>query len=720
MNRRKFLALSSTAMTAGTWPVVAVPAAREQRPGLSKEFLLGVEYYRAPMPPQEFWDQDFADIRRAGLRIVRTFSYWNWMEPQPGKYELDDFDRLFELAHKHDLLVWFDMTLATHGAAPEWMRRRHPDMRVVSSEGQVAVPRAGNAAPQGRQWHCYNHPKWREYGGAILRAVVDRYKDAPNLIMWSVWDGVATAAAHYGFPKGCYCEHSISAYRDWLKRRFSLDRLNRKLHRRYRDWADVEPARSDSAIVEMMLWQEFQNEDLRDQVRWQVEVVRSLDDRHEVRGHGAHFPRIWDELSAREFDSWGFSSRSNDFLSGDDPYHFAETCFATDWSRSIGTGGRWWYEEIYAGMNPGGMHHKRQTTPEEISANMWLALARGGSGALFWQYRPEYLSFEAPGLNLVSLGGVRLPRLAAAEKTIQQMKRVRPHLPLRIPRAEMAVVYHEKSDVLHRLGKAGTDYRASLRGTYRTLWEHNIPVDVVSPRMDWDGYKLVYLPRTAVLDEDLVEKVRRTVSGAGGPRLVADGPFGTNAENGRFSFDPPEGLSELLGVKTLDHSRITAKEIRDETNRLRLEGGEFPIGRECNFIGLQLAGQARPVAWHGDEVVGMQTSGRRFTWITLSLWEGLESPVRDEVLVPLVRSLGVDSPVRTEGDRIIVQLAQAREEGVLMFLFNLEPRAAETGLSPKWSFSRAQDLIDEHTVPVQDGRFRVQVPPGEVKVLHLS
>ena len=217
-----------------------------------------------------------------------------------------------------------------------------------------------------------------------------------------------------------------------------------------------------------------------------------------------------------------------------------------------------------------------------------------------------------------------------------------------------------------------------------------------------------------------MEKVRRTVSGAGGPRLVADGPFGTNAENGRFSFDPPEGLSELLGVKTLDHSRITAKEIRDETNRLRLEGGEFPIGRECNFIGLQLAGQARPVAWHGDEVVGMQTSGRRFTWITLSLWEGLESPVRDEVLVPLVRSLGVDSPVRTEGDRIIVQLAQAREEGVLMFLFNLEPRAAETGLSPKWSFSRAQDLIDEHTVPVQDGRFRVQVPPGEVKVLHLS
>ena len=148
--------------------------------------------------------------------------------------------------------------------------------------------------------------------------------------MWSVWDGVAPAALHYGFPKGCYCEHWISAYRKWLKQRFTLEQLNQKLHRRYRDWEDVEPARSYSAIVEMMLWHEFQNQDLRDQVQWQVEVVRNLDDRHEIRGHGAHFPRILDELSARQFDSWGFSSRSNGVLTGDDPYRFSDICFATD------------------------------------------------------------------------------------------------------------------------------------------------------------------------------------------------------------------------------------------------------------------------------------------------------------------------------------------------------------------------------------------------------
>ena len=120
--------------------------------------------------------------------------------------------------------------------------------------------------------------------------MVSRYKDAPNLFMWSVWDGVAPAAAHYGFPKGCYCEHSISAYRSWLKQRFTLEQLNQKLHRRYRDWAgcrasSVEFSDRGDDVVEGV-----SERGSSEQVRWQVEVVRSLDGRHEMRGHGAHFP----------------------------------------------------------------------------------------------------------------------------------------------------------------------------------------------------------------------------------------------------------------------------------------------------------------------------------------------------------------------------------------------------------------------------------------------
>ena len=146
-------------------------------------FPVGTEYYRAPMPPQKFWDEDFRAIRASGMRIIRTFSFWNWMEPQPGRYEFDDFDRFFELAQKHDLLVWFDITLATHGACPEWLIRKHPDIKVVLVNGQSAQQLGSSAAPQGRIIHCYDHPKWKEYGEGLLRAFVSRYKNAPNLCL---------------------------------------------------------------------------------------------------------------------------------------------------------------------------------------------------------------------------------------------------------------------------------------------------------------------------------------------------------------------------------------------------------------------------------------------------------------------------------------------------------------------------------------------------------
>ena len=161
----------------------------------SHPFPVGTEYYRAPMPPQELWEEDFAAIRASGMRILRIFTYWNWIEPRPGGYEFDDIDRVFELAEKNDLHVWVDIPSGTHGACPEWLTREHPDIRVVSAEGEVSMPSAGAAMPQGTMIHCYDHPLWKEYSENYIRAVVSRYKDAPNLIMWGIWDGVNLASA---------------------------------------------------------------------------------------------------------------------------------------------------------------------------------------------------------------------------------------------------------------------------------------------------------------------------------------------------------------------------------------------------------------------------------------------------------------------------------------------------------------------------------------------
>ena len=186
-------------------------------------FPVGVEYYRAPIPKREVWDADFAAIRAAGMRVVRSFSFWNHMEPAPGRYELEDFDLMFDLAEKHGLHVWLDVTLATHGSCPEWLLREHPDIRGVDRRGNPLMVSGSAAAPQGAILHCYDHPVWEQRGGDLLRHVVHRYKDRGNLLVWGLWDGVAPARASIE-PYPCYCEHSLAAYKRWLRARYSLDR----------------------------------------------------------------------------------------------------------------------------------------------------------------------------------------------------------------------------------------------------------------------------------------------------------------------------------------------------------------------------------------------------------------------------------------------------------------------------------------------------------------
>ena len=386
-------------------------------------FPVGTEYYRAPMPPQEFWDRDFAAIRAAGMRIVRTFSYWNWMEPAPGRFELDDFDRFFELAARHDLLVWFDLTLATHGACPDWLLREHPDIRQVRPDGTPLHPDSTNAMPQGRMIHCYDHPKWREYGERLLRTVVGRYRDRENLLIWGVWDGASFPTTD-GPVCPCYCASTLARYAAWLKRRYTLEQLNERLHRRYRCWEDVAPARSSRNVVEMLLYRQFHVENLARTLRWQVQVIRELDDRHELRAHGANMPRHFDQSCAREVDSWGMSMPSNELLTGPDPMRIADRCFSFDWSRAIGRGGRWWNEEIYAGMSPAGVTWKPQSHPAEVTSLLWLSLIHGAAGAMFWQYTPEYLSFEAPGYCLTAPDREPTGRLRAVRRALADIDRI--------------------------------------------------------------------------------------------------------------------------------------------------------------------------------------------------------------------------------------------------------------------------------------------------------
>ena len=684
-------------------------------------FPVGVEHYRGPIPKIDVWDADYARIRASGMRIVRSHSYWNHMEPRPGQYELEDFDMMFDLGAKHDLYVWLDIMLGTHGACPEWLTREHPDMRVVNYLGQTVTSHASGAYPQGGVIHCYDHPAWREYGGALLRHVINRYKDRPNLLIWGLWDGVNYSAAWSpqggGFP--CYCDHTRAKYKAWLQERYTLDELNERFLRRYRRWEDVEPPRNHNNVVEMLVYRRFHYENLSNHLKWMMDEANAIDPHHEKRAHGAWTPRPWDEVCAPHADSWGMSMPSNNLLTSDDPYKIAERAFAFDWSRSVGANHRWWNEEIYAGMSPGGVTWTKQSDPQETTNLLWMTLAHGGAGAMFWQYRPEYLSFESPGYSLTALDGSDTPRLTAAEEAISQIQGLREHLPLECPQSEVAIVYHPESHEIFNYNDEGDRFIADVRGVHRTLWTHGIPADVISPNMDWSGYKLVFLPNTALMTDELRTRIESTLESSPGTRIVAEGNFGMYSADGQSSYGPPEGFSERFGIRVADFNGITEFDIDEGRNSLRTPYGELPVTSVCGYAVLQATGASKPIAFLDGSTVAVRTNDSRFTWFGLTLSAGFGDVGATELVLGLAHEAGVTPPIKVTGDRVVPVLRHSHTDGQVLFVFNVERTLARSTLRLPQGTTAARSLLTQDDLDIKDGALELAIEQWDRAVIHL-
>ena len=685
-------------------------------------FPVGVEYYRGPAPKLEVWDEDFANIRAAGFRIIRSHTYWNWMEPRPGIYELEDFDRMFDLGEKHGLYIWFDMMLATHGACPEWLTREHPDMRVVNYRGERVAPHAGKAYPQGGVIHCYDHPAWREYGGGLIRHCVDRYKERANLLIWGMWDAIkmpsAWSAMGGGYP--CYCRHTLARYEAWLRQRYTLDELNERFQRRYRRWEDVQPPRSNHNVVEMFLYRQFHYENLEDHLKWMVSEVKRIDSRHEVRAHGMWNPSPWDEQCARHVDSWGMSMPSNNLLTSRDPSVIADRSFIMEWSRSIGKGGRWWNEEIYAGMHPGGTVWKKQSDPRETTALLWLSLINGAAGAMYWQYRPEYMSFESPGYNLVSYDGKPNARHEATKRAIAQIAGIREHLPFERAQAPVAVVYHGPSHEIFTYDGENDRFVTDLRGTYRTLWKSGIGVDIVSPVMDWSSYRLVLLPNVALMDEETRTRILDTLENSPHTSIVAEGNFATYSADGQSSYHPPEGLADRLGVRVADCSAVTEFDIERGENSLKSEYGEATAMAPFPYVILEPLGDTVSIASIGGNSVGIRTGDKRFIWLGFTLTAGFGDAAHPGLLFGLLKELGVHPVVSVTHTDVVPVVRRSGKGGYFVFLINLarEEAAVTVTLASEWKTTRARDLLADEERPVSDDTVDVTVPAWEVTVLH--
>ncbi len=59
---------------------------------------LGAQYYRLPFPEDSRWEDDLSRVAAGGLNTVQLWILWGWVEPEPGRFVFDDYDRLAGVA----------------------------------------------------------------------------------------------------------------------------------------------------------------------------------------------------------------------------------------------------------------------------------------------------------------------------------------------------------------------------------------------------------------------------------------------------------------------------------------------------------------------------------------------------------------------------------------------------------------------------------------------
>ena len=282
-----------------------------------------------------------------------------------------------------------------------------------------------------------------------------------------------------------------------------------------------------------------------------------------------------------------------------------------------------------------------------------MTLAHGAAGAMFWQYRPDHVAFESPGYNLATLDGRPTARLEAVSEAIAQIDGLAQHLPLRVPRARVAIVNHQPSHDLFTMNGEGDRFLADLRGTYRTLWENGIPVDIVTPSHDWAGYDLVLLSNVALMTDEVRDRIARTLADSPTVRLVAASSLGMYSDNGLSSYDPPEGLGTTFGVRVADYSGVTDVDISQGRAAVETLYGSLPFESPTGYAVLDPLPGAEAIASIDGQTVAVRTSDGRCAWYGFSLAAGFGDVGSADILLGVLSECGIEAPVALRGDRVM-------------------------------------------------------------------
>lgn len=528
-------------------------------------FVLGTHYYRPPFPRRRWWPDDIKAIADSGFNAVQLWLVWGWVEPSPGRFKFDDYDRIAELADTHGLGV---VLTTLPELNPFWLPRLLPDGHMVDVEGRMVRSSPRSDCLSGLvPGLCSDHPEVRTRMINFLETCGGHFRTLSNLIAWDVWNDNQWRT--HAPDMVCYCKHSLANFRAFLMGKYNtLDRLGDAWGRRIVDWHDVRPGRlAGNCYPEMhdyTAWLEWRAQDT---ATWRYEALDEWDGSHPIGSHtgnptifdgtndnenifsrgidsdvaqGAHyglsvFPRGGDV--ARDMDGVAIAARMNSVTSanGEKPT---------------------WMSELQGGpAAQSGMYGPAISGAEQQSW-LWTGIARGCKGAMLWCWRPEVFGQEANGYGFIADDGFANDRREAMRKTAEVIAALGDNFNGYQPDKSRVGVVFQRDGYFYDWMRAQGDDAQTYNAPQRLLaWVYamerlNVPYTILDDRhlpADLSPCRLLITPDPTGLDDRAA--ARLAVHAEHGGVLFAEGGAGLLGPDTFMRYPNERPLYRSLGIR---------------------------------------------------------------------------------------------------------------------------------------------------------------------------
>ncbi|OWA33712.1 beta-galactosidase [Saccharibacillus sp. O16] len=541
-------------------------------------------FYGGDYNPEQ-WDEathqeDLRMFKLAGIDIA-TVNVFAWALNQPNEttYNFEWLDKLIDSLHDNGTYVCLATSTAAH---PAWMAKRYPDVLRTDADGRKR--KFG-----GRHNSCPNSPTYRKYSEAIADKLAERYRDHPAVLVWHV-------SNEYGGD--CYCENCEKAFRVWLRERYgTLDHLNRAWNTNFwghtfYDWDEIvvpnnlsEHWGDNSSTFQgiSLDYSRFNSDSMLECYKLEHAAIKKHIPNSVVTTNLMGFFKQLDYFKwAKEMDivSW------DNYPGLQTPVSY--TAMAHDLMRGLKDGAPFMLME----QTPSQQNWQPYNSLKRPGVmRLWShqAVAHGADTVMFFQLRRSAGACEKyHGAVIEHVGHEHTRVFREVSELGRELGELEDRLlDSRLP-ARVGILFDWENWWAVEKSSGPTvslNYVDQIHKYYRSLYERNIPVDLISVDSDFSAYDFVIAPVLYMVKPGLADKLEQFVQ-SGGTFLTTFFSGIVNESDLVTTGGYPGELRKLLGIWVEEIDAL----FPDMRNKIVLDGelgslkGEYECGMLCDLL----------------------------------------------------------------------------------------------------------------------------------------